>query len=65
MLKSFVDDTKYLQLFEKIESTEILQFIYIQNIVIFAFFYKKSAPVRKVSLISDDIFLTHLSMVFV
>ena len=28
MLKSFVDDTKYLQLFEKIESTEILQFIY-------------------------------------
>jgi len=31
MLKSFVDDTKYLQLFEKIESTEILQFIYKLN----------------------------------
>jgi hypothetical protein len=31
MLKSFVDDTKYLQLFENIESTEILQFIYKLN----------------------------------
>ena len=28
MLKSFVDDTKFLQLFEKIESSEVLQFIY-------------------------------------
>jgi len=28
MLKSFVDDTKFLQLFETIESSEVLQFVY-------------------------------------